>query len=591
MITPSSNYYYNSDIKVTKIYNTLVQESSFVTGSVQESSFVTGSVKNKAAEADLLKQISQNFVLKGRALLTTKKFLPSSKNVRYSKEDSTYYALSTGYVSYGSVEDLKIQVLPFLIITKDKLSVYALVPKATVSEEDISLNEAWFRSLWKQYKLKAEVSEDIFDELSELYHETGGLIKIASGIPAKRGFNKRMQPHGANLRRGFDNVNFLGLTYEEIKCFRKTAKNSVIGDFLPSLQAHVGSDVMGKEIHPGMPKSSNIGKFLKVLDNTNVVSEIDGILRVGTGSLFYMSRPHYVEGDIHTALEVPDGCDLVVTGSVVNCSSLKCSGTVTVYGNVENSKIYSEGDLLVAGGIVRKSYVEVNASVEAQFADHSILLANGSLKVRKYITFCQATVSENIFILDKTKGKVSSSTLSLCSYLIVSEVGSQTGSSTKIEIIKKSALENSAMKVSMLKNEKQNLIKIIAKFQKALGTNFEKNPHEYIKNIPQARQEKTFLAIKYLKKVHEQLSSINQKISTLENSLQEKKLSSNGLKQKIFVLKRLFGGVNMIINGSSSISEYSVNAPTKIVYDPSKGNLTKNTFDPLQDHDLVDLGY
>ena len=178
--------------------------------------------------------------------------------------------------------------------------------------------------------------------------------------------------------------------YYSIHLVELVKANQEIAVYHDPVDGQNGINVRGKVLQAKrgrvLPPIPGTG-FFKVNNNHIYVSSIDGKIEYKNKRIT-IAPVYEVHGDVDMKTgNIDFRGDVIVHGSVRSGMTVNATGTCTLDGVLEGAKVYSDGDILIRGGIQGggKATVRSNKDIQVGFIEYSNVFAEGNISVESII--------------------------------------------------------------------------------------------------------------------------------------------------------------------------------------------------------------
>ncbi|QEN04843.1 DUF342 domain-containing protein [Thiospirochaeta perfilievii] len=308
-------------------------------------------------------------------------------------------------------------------------------------------------------------------------------------------------------------------------------KGTVVAKIFPSKdQSENGYDVLGTE----MKSSGVISLDLKIGDNIveepqedktiNLVSDINGELKVDDNSITIIDKKV-----LSTDVSVKTGsiktlCSIVVKGSVMSSLYVVSGGNIKIMGTVQGALISADKNIIIAQGVKGedKAVLRAKEKIDVKFIEKASMMAIDDIHIRKAALHTKI-ISNGKVLFDKNGSKVVAGETYCKKGLSVDEIGSPSGSKTKISFGQDYLI---ADKIKVFEGDVEKIQEDLMKIDQIFN---KPNGHLGQDKIAHLRKQKVFLMKKLEKK--------NMKLFLLREKFEEHS------KSEIIIRSKLYPGV------------------------------------------------
>ena len=314
--------------------------------------------------------------------------------------DGRYVAELHGAVC---ISDDEISVVPPLWVSPDAMEAHFIrIPQA--GPEPI-LTEDWLRQTMEA----AGVTHGILgDGLAEMLADSGPVESMSSVLIA-RGTEAVAGEDGSVYLRYRRPIPF-GKETDLIAIEESTGVRTgdMLAEVTPVTEGQPGIDVRGGEVNVsvGETETLTVGANVRTErpgEREYFYAEIDGRARVADGMLS-VNPVTYIQGNVDGALQVEDGSDVHIRGSVRAGAAVTVGGCIVVEGVVEGgAHVQARDDVLVAKGIVgRDTRVVAMRSVTCKFAQNSSVVAGEDVTITGHLINARVRAGGSLVIMGES---------------------------------------------------------------------------------------------------------------------------------------------------------------------------------------------
>lgn len=462
-------------------------------------------------------EISKNFVLAGSRLLISRDSYETGSEIDYLEEEGVYITKITGFVSF---DEKNIRIIPFVGVSKDNLFSYIIIPIAKLCQ--IELEEKIIRDNFFTFNFKDNLDDMAITEFLELHFSTGGVEVIHNGvkpIPNRHQDIELDKQFGLNI----DHYRFFFgeriLSINEINFFKKIKANQVIGKWQDTIPGQNGIDVFGNEI-----LFKDINSYFKIGDNLikdeddNIVSKIDGVLRINCNGILSVRNTQIINEEVKTNLKVVSDEDVIITGRIFPNIIINIKGNIVIQGGVENIEIDCGGELLISGGVTGKASINVVGNSIIQYITNSKLISESNVQVNQYLMNSNVVAKKDIRVFyeqfgeivggltNSKEGFVEASTLGSVSNLATTIMA---GSEIKVQKKTNKYLEEKISKEILINNQK------ILKQSGLISNQYFRDARAYIKNLPSEDKKKLGQNLLKLKELRQRSIDLDKEMKAI----------------------------------------------------------------------------
>lgn len=339
----------------------------------------------------------------------------------------------------------------FVNIQKDETG-----PELTVDQLREELNKNWV-----VYGIDEEALETIVTR--EL---VGVDVQVAAGKAVTPGKNSSTRylidiPDGTvQIKEEKGKVDF-----RELGTFTNVTKGTILAVKVPSEPGEPGKDVFGREVVPPKVRDFNLLHGRNVIvseDKQKLIANEDGVIRRREGRLEILSELS-VTGDVDYSVGNIDAMGSIYIGGSVNPGFVvKSKGDITINKVVEQATIYSEGNIVIRGGVLghNKTRIEAQGSISAKFINSAEIVAGGDVLVSDSILHSNVIAGDKV-IVHSTHGMICGGRVQAIHKIEAGAAGSDMGTKTELIVGIDPKLKKERMEIEeKIKTSRENLQKL-----------------------------------------------------------------------------------------------------------------------------------
>jgi len=346
--------------------------------------------------------------------------------------------------------------------------------------------------------------------------------------------------------------------YRELGLITNVAAGQLIFEVVPPTPGRIGTDVLGRTIHPrpGRPVRVRKGRGVRVAeDDRHYYAEVDGRV-VFEGGLIMVEPVFEVRGDVDYSVGNIDFNGAVkVLKSVLEGFVVKATGPIEVLGHVEAAELVSGNDIVIHGGVngKRRGKIRAAGSISARYLNEADVEAGGDIVVQKSVSKSAARCRGNFFA---ENGAVKGGGIMALGNVSVGILGSEMGVVTQVTVGVEYEL---AAELAHIGAEIAELEKARNRITAGIGPYLD-DPSKRDALDGEARQ-----AVDRLARQAEQYQESIDELSAKRDALAER--LSESRKSRITVSRRLEAGVVARIGRYSRRVDESLVGPLELVPD------------------------
>ncbi|MBU0485257.1 MAG: FapA family protein [Proteobacteria bacterium] len=300
---------------------------------------------------------------------------------------------------------------------------------------------------------------------------------VARGREPVKGRNAEITMHvkASNVRTPkFMDPSKDQVDYRELGAIVNVKDGTLLLEIIPPTEGEPGMNVMGQSLppKPGKEIKLKIGPGVEMSeDESKVFSRLDGKFIMIDGKPAVYSE-HTVKGNIDMSVGniIFGGTALRINGDVLPGFQVKCRGSISIGGGVNNALIMAGGNIEIGGSVVgEETVVKSRGNIKVEFVENGPHLeASGFLVVGEYIM--QGVVKIGRDLDARPKGTIIGGKLVVGGSVYVNELGSEAEVATEINVGVDLSLQAKKDKLNeelpLWSGRLNELIKDISGFQK-----------------------------------------------------------------------------------------------------------------------------
>lgn len=212
---------------------------------------------------------------------------------------------------------------------------------------------------------------------------------IAQGAPPTESSDAVFKWHDDFDRHLEDWQGDATINYYTLNAIITVEADVTIGTYTPAQRGKAGIDVRGGDVSPRKPVELEVGKGLRISNDSpaQLISDTAGRV-VNKNQRIYLDEVLEIKGDVDfSAGNVDSAIDVQVNGTVLDNFVVKTKKSLTVGGAIEAAEINVAENLIVRGGIIGRGRgrVTVAGEMTAKFCEEADLTCQGDVKILKQI--------------------------------------------------------------------------------------------------------------------------------------------------------------------------------------------------------------
>jgi uncharacterized protein (DUF342 family) len=317
----------------------------------------------------------------------------------------------------------------------DKMRAFVNIQKdETAPELTVEHLREELHKNWVVYGIDEEALETIVK--SELANVD---VQVAAGKSVKPGKNSSIKylveiPDGTvQIKEEKGKVDF-----RELGTFTNVTKGTVLATKIPSEPGEPGKDVFGHDVAPPKVRDFNLLHGRNVVlseDKQKLIAGEDGVIRKREGRLEILAELN-VTGDVDFSVGNIDAMGSIYIGGSVNPGFVvKSKGDITINKVVEQATIFSEGNIVIRGGVLghNKTRIEAHGSVSAKFINSAEIVAGGDVLVSDSILHSNIIAGDRV-VVHSTHGMICGGRVQAIHKIEAGEAGSDMGTKTELVV-------------------------------------------------------------------------------------------------------------------------------------------------------------
>ncbi len=250
--------------------------------------------------------------------------------------------------------------------------------------------------------IKAGVREDIIHKIvdEQIYFS---IFPVALGQFAVDGKNGSVVEYVPREIENLYNEDKHGnIDFKNLNRFVSVLKGDLICDIILPEDGEDGFDVKGNVIQAKKGKAASIPNGMNTVisdDGTKLLAGSDGHVTYQNGK-FKVAKVMDIPGNVDLSvgnLNFPG--DIVVRGDVLSGFEIRAEGDIVVGGMVEDSFLFSGGDVTISNGMNGNAKGEIHAkgSVRCTFLENTNIYAEGNIYVDSLVN-CKVYCDKSVFV-------------------------------------------------------------------------------------------------------------------------------------------------------------------------------------------------
>ncbi len=332
------------------------------------------------------------------------------------------------------------------------------------------------------------------------------------------------------------------VNYRKLDLVENIKKGQVLATITLPTEGTSGINVKGEEIpcKKGLRINLPKGKNVEVSkDGLSLLASVNGQVDI-INRLICVNPVYEVRGNVDNSTGDIDFIgNVVVRGSVLTGFSIRCDGSIEVYGVVEGAKLYARGDIILRQGVqgMGKGSIISEGCITAKYIEHSFVQCKDDLNAEA-IMHSRIRAGGSIIVSGR-KGLIVGGNLRAGKGVIAKTIGSPMWTSTEIDVGVEPEVRE---RHSQIINEIQRVSEELRKAKQAISLLNKlriKNELDVKKRILLTK------SIRTKDELSKKLASLKAESFIIEEQL------DNTLNSKVSVSNTLYGGVKITIGPST----------------------------------------
>jgi len=393
--------------------------------------------------------------------------------------------------------------------------------------------------LWNE-GIKFGVKKQVINTMLEkkMYNRS---ILIAEGIPPQHGQDAVIEYKFKKEEKAKLIEDIAGkVNFRELGLIKVVHAGDVLATKTQATIGIPGKKVTGEEIPAKNGKDVNI----PVGENTQLSSDGFSLLSAVDGFVFWednrigVKTTYEVLGDVDMNVgNIHFVGPVKVKGDVKEGFTINAKGNIEIGGGVENATLISEGNIVIAHGVVgRKTKIIANGDLKCKFIQNANIEVKGNVIVQNDILHSNVNAGKSVFVLGGKKGAIIGGKIIAKNEVNAKNIGNMAETLTEIEVGVDPEVrqEINALEQSLISERKQL-------------------QEERLKYKTLMSQNKINLAEESLIRQKE----LEQTIKMMYHNLHQykKHVSSNQGSSKVSVVDTLWPGVKLTIGNSTFLAK------------------------------------
>jgi hypothetical protein len=368
--------------------------------------------------------------------------LVAAENCEHSAGGQSLLSTVTGYPHVDSREEgdkylVNVTVTPMVVVPEDRMKAAITVhppvgdaPELTIEDLLLFLKEAGI-----VYGIDQRFLNKALEQVNRERKPVIDMV-VAHAMPPINGFD-------AHLRMGVEIGSMPGklrgdgsIDFRERRMFVSVEQGQLIATKINQTSGIPGKNVMGQLI----PQKEGRDITIRVTEDA-VYNEEDqtvratkaGVVSIVKDNTIRVSSKQSISGDIDFSTgNIYSKNSVEIGGSVKQDFVVSARGDILVGSDIQSASVNSHGNLIVKGGVVGNSSINIRGDVDINFIENSTIHAGGNVVIRKSSYY--STIISDGNIAGDQKAKIVGGTLACSGSLTTGDIGSQTASAANITV-------------------------------------------------------------------------------------------------------------------------------------------------------------
>lgn len=398
---------------------------------------------------------------------------------------------------------------PILYLAQNRMAAWLMVFPPVGGGKPVEMQELW--ELLDAYMVNSGVDTEALKRIAgeQIYFQ---IILVACGtLPGKSrdGFVQELFSREPHMPQN-EEMRIAAMLNPEY--LDKISKGTPICHRTPARPGAPGRDVQGTVL-PSTPVEEGVllaGKNTTMTDGETLVAATEGYLYFEDGC-FHVQQTYTVEDGLDEDADTIDfDGDVWIMGDVLRLNVIRASGSVVIWGSVENSYIQADKNVIILAGVVGEDEATIRAgeSVSAKYLEHCIVYAGKA--ITSECAICAYLYSDDHISITNGRGVIVGGGIVAARYIEAKIIGSKSERSTQITLGEYPCRRESRLEIELRQN---NIREEMKSLREILSRN-EGQMDEFLRMITQSkyRLRLTGLAIKE-QRLEKQLTAIELQLS------------------------------------------------------------------------------
>lgn len=350
----------------------------------------------------------------------------------------------------------------------------------------------------------------------------GKRVLIAEGTPVINGVEGRLiYKFPSLLERMAPKIDEKGnVDFKDLNLIHNVKAGTELVERIAPTEGKQGSDVIGKQLLPRRGKDVYLPRGKNTVcdeQDRHLYACIDGHVSISDGKVA-VDSVFELKGDVdYSSGNIEFIGNILINGCVTSGFQVIAGGDIDIRGFIEGATVVAGGSIMVRGGITAgaKSLVRAGENICARFVENSKLEAGRDVIIREAIMQSYVKAGGSVKVSDKRATIVGG--VIQAAYEVESRtIGSQLATQTVIEVGLNPQYREEYGQLLKIRTEKGRILETLnhnlALYQK---TGIDAN------NISDKKRLAVIKLLDELKKMRQELSSIDERIVFLETEFEQ----------------------------------------------------------------------
>jgi uncharacterized protein (DUF342 family) len=365
----------------------------------------------------------------------------------------------------GGKQKIPANAKPILYLAHNRMAAWIMVFPPVGGGKPVEMQELW--ELLDAYMVISGVDSAALRRIADnqLYFQ---IVLVACGTPpgkSQDGFVEEFFPREPHMPQS-EEMRIAAILNPEY--LAKIGKGTPLCHRTPARPGTPGRDVQDTEV-PSAPVKEGLllaGKNTAITDGETLAAATEGYLYFEDGR-FHVQPTYTVEDGLEEDADTIDfDGDVWIMGDVLRLNVIRASGSVVIWGSMENSYVQADKNVMILTGVVGEDEATIRAgeSVSAKYLEHCIVYAGKA--ITSECAICAYLYSDDHISITSGRGVTVGGSIVAAHYIEAKIVGSQSERSTQITLgeypCRRESRQEIELRLNNIREEMESLRKIMS---------------------------------------------------------------------------------------------------------------------------------